>query len=336
MADFQMTPSTIFLESLDNIDHFIEMAGKPKGFKDPEFAAQFRAELFHLEGWARVHRTWPVEKERGLFEKIRQETKKLEDVLGRVDLLLSLLKEAEQKKSDVLIEVFTKELKTARRGLKHILKKDSWFEKRKSRTAKFRKRLSKIEWPSDKDHYTYLAREIVTSIGNLQRRFELEIRPELSKPLTHEILEHDVHEFRRELRWFAIYFQTGQGLFALSPMPRKLSPSDKKLVDSFKDSPFIKLPSAIYTKGWLSPLAFIELTRLIQIIGEIKDKAEKFFFMKEGLMKAGVAEPLAHQQAVAWYGDVTSTTVSKMQNVVNEYEAKLPLTQISQDLAEGF
>ncbi|RYZ76385.1 MAG: hypothetical protein EOP05_05185 [Proteobacteria bacterium] len=336
MAEFQMTPSTIFLQSTESIDHYLELAGKPKGFKDPGMAAQFRAELFHLEGWARIHRNWPVEKEREIFEKIRKETKTLEDVLGRVDLLLNLLKEAEQKKSDVLIKVFSDDLKTARRGLKHILKKDGWFDKKKSRTDKFRNRLSKIEWPSDKDHYAYLAKEIVTSIGHLQRRFEQEIRPELSKPLTHEILEHDVHEFRREIRWFAIYFQTGQGLFALSPMPKKLSVEDKKLVSAFKDSPFIKLPSAVYTKGWLSPLAYIELTRLIQIIGEIKDKAEKFFFMKEGLMKAGVAEPLAHQQAVAWYGDVTSTTVSKMQEVVDEYERKLPLKQISQDLAEGF
>lgn len=335
MTTFELTPAAVFLHSTENIDDYLERAKKPKGFQDPDLATQFRAELFHLEGWARVHRGWPQSKEQSKIESVRKEVKLLEDALGRVDLLLSLLKEAREKKSDVLEKVFEKDLKTARRGVKYVLKKRGWFSEGKSRTEKIRKKLSKIEWPSPKAHYNYLATEIVEEIGNLQRRFDQEIRPELEKPLTHEILDHDVHELRRELRWFAIYFQTGQGLFSLSPIPKKLSPADRKLVDSLKKSPFVRMPAAVYTKGWLSPVAYYELTRLIHIIGEIKDLAEKFFFMKEGLMKAGVAEPLAHQQVVAWYGDVPSLTVHDMKKVVDEFDRMQPLAQISKDLAKG-
>lgn len=330
-----LTPSAIFLQATDALDHLIEIAKKPKGFKDPSLATQFRAELFHLEGWARLHRRWENEQDRERLEKIRKDTKVLEDALGRVDLLLSLSAEAKKKKSEILEKVFADDLETAYRGLKRVLKQNGWFDQPKSRTAKFRRRLSKIAWPTDEAHYQYLAQEIVSSVSKLQQRFDLEIRPELSKPLTHEILEHDIHEFRRELRWFAIYFQTGQGLFALSPMPKKLTTEDKKLVATYKNSPFTKLPKSSMTKGWLDPLAYIELTRLIQITGEIKDKAEKFFFIKEGLMKAGVSEPLAHQQATDWYGDVTISTVEKMQKVVAEYDRKRPLNQLSQDVAKS-
>jgi hypothetical protein len=335
MADFELTPSTIFLQSTESIDRYLELAHKPKGFKDAELATQFRAELFHLEGWARLHRHWPEESERKSFEKIRKVTKTLEDILGRVDLLLALSEEAKKKKSSALETLFEKDLKAARRSLKHVLKHDDWFGDGKTRTSKFRKRLAKIEWPTPENHYRSLAAEIVQSIGNLQRRFDQEIRPALSKPLTHEILEHDVHEFRREIRWFAIYFQTGQGLFALAPLPKKLSPEEKKLVQAYKDSPFVKLPSAVYTKGWLNPVAYIELTRLIQIIGEIKDQAEKFFFMKEGLMRTGATEAEAQRQVLSWYGDVPLKTVEKMQKVAAEFESRLPLKRISQDLAEG-
>lgn len=336
MTVFELTPAAVFLHATENIDDFLERANGPKGLRDPNLATQFRAELFHLEGWARVHRGWQNEKEQRKFEKIRKETKLLEDALGRVDLLLALEKEAAEKKSEVLIEVFKKDLKTARRGLKYVLKSRDWFtDGGKSRTDKIRRKLSKIDWPSPKHHYQYLAQEIVSEIGNLQRRFDQEIRPELSKPLTHEILDHDVHELRRELRWFAIYFQTGQGLFSLAPVPKKMNGFERELITSLKKSPFVQLPSAVYTKGWLSPVAYYELTRLIQIIGEIKDLAEKFFFMKEGLMKAGVSEPLSHQQVVAWYGDVPSATVESMRKVVEEFDRTKPLAQISNDLAKG-
>lgn len=335
MADFELTPSFVFLQSTEAIDAFLDRAKKPKGFKDAKLATEFRAELFHLEGWARAHKHWKNEDERKSFEKIRKETKTLEDVLGRVDLLVSLIDEAKKRKSDDLVQLFERDLKTARRGLKSILKKDDWFSDGRSRTAKFRKRLAKIGWPKPKAHFEFIAEDIVKSIAALQRRFDDEIRPQLDKPLTYEILEHDIHEFRRELRWFAIYFQTGQGLFALSPMPKKLSAADKKLVDAYKDSPFVKLPAAVYTKGWLSPLAYIELTRLIQITGEIKDRGEKFYFMKEALMRLDWSETDAHKQVMKWYGDVPVEVPAQMKKVIEEYDRTLPLKTISRDLAEG-
>ena len=325
----------IFTESLSRLEKILKAAERPRSFKDEKTAFAARTELFKLEGWAKIHRHWPDSKERKIFEQIREQAKTLEDALGKVDVAKAFAKDLRAKDRSDLAENFDEQAKHAHKELKHILKSKEWFSKRddETRVQKMQKMISSVDWPSVDRQFDYLEKAVIKDLEEVNGLFRSEWKPKLvDASYDRETVEFTLHKFRRQLRWFAIYFQTGHGLFALAPLPNTLTSEKRKLIADYKNSAFTKLPKTRHTRREIDRIAYYELTRLIDRLGEVKDQAEGYFYLRDILIKHGESEAKAEERAEMLYGDAPIETPVATQSILAEYERFKPLSYLVQSL----
>jgi hypothetical protein len=331
------SPGAIFLKIVDRIEGRIKKAKRPRAFKDEAAATALRGELFRLEGWAKIHRHWPNKKERKIFEQIRTQTKTLEDAFGEVDVCRETAEDLLAKGQTDLAKLFDAQGELVRNKLKHILKSKDWFAPgEESRTDKMRQQLTAIEWPSTTAQVDYLILALVNDLHAFGVRYRTELKPKLLKSVyDRKILENDLHKFRRQLRWFSMYFQTADGLIRLGPVSDRLTAEKRKLIADYKENEFANLPTKKIARAQLDTLAFYELTRLIEILCPVKDQAERYFNVRDLLIKNGVSDAKATERVRLLYGDVPTQTPIETQAIMQEYERLKPLSYLAESLSES-
>ncbi|MES2965207.1 MAG: hypothetical protein V4760_15080, partial [Bdellovibrionota bacterium] len=295
------------IELVKDLDSRLRDVGRPRTLHEPRQASRFRADLFKFEGWTRLHRNWPNKDDAKTFSRFRDQSKELEDVLGAVDTANTLLTEASLRDIPALVRHQAEELHSAEQELKRILREGGWMPKLgPSRTEKIAEKLATIEWPAPNEHLKYVLTEIANEIGAFQIRFDSELRSVLlKKKYDAEIVENFVHEWRRQIRWFAIYLQTARGLVALKGLPAKPSKVEAALIEEMSGNPFAKLPMVAGARVKIDAIAYYELTRLIDGVGKIKESAELYFGMKKRLVDSGAASDADADAIVRkFYGDV--------------------------------
>lgn len=331
------TPAAVFVTIVNEIETRLKDAGRPRTLHEPRQANRLRAALFQLEGWARLHRNWPNEEEQKFFRRLRDQAKEIEDVLGATDTANSLLTEASAKDIPLLVRYLADELHEREKDLKRVLHENDWMAKEgRSRTDKLLEKLTAVGWPSAEVQIDYLGGEIAKEIAGFEKRFEDEIRPELTKSVyLHETVENFVHEWRRQIRWYAIYLQTGRGLFGLKEAPAKLSAPETQLLDEMSDNAFATLPTNANTRVKVDRVAYFELTRLIDKLGKAKEAAETFFFMKERLLASGAVQTEAKADTFArkLYGDIPEQTPKAVRALLAENDKFKPLEKLKRDIA---
>lgn len=330
------TPFSIFIATIGRIESRLKKAGRPRAFKDREVANGLRGELFKLEGWAKIHRHWPDKKERKVFEQIRFQAKALEDVFGELDLAIELAFELRAKGQTDLVKIFDEQAELSRQELKHRLKSQNWFkdEESEARIEKMRKQILGIDWPSPTVQFDFLIRSIGIDLHDLGTRYREELKPKLLKPVyDRKILENDLHKFRRQLRWISMYFQTADGLIALAPTSDRLTAEKKKLIADYAKNPFAVLPVNKSPRIKIDTIALYELTRLIELLGIVKDRAERYFHIRDVLIALGENETKASERVRLLYGDAPTETSFETQKIMTEYERLKPLSYLAQSLS---
>ncbi len=329
-------PSGIFLKTIGRIERRLSKAGRPRAFKDEEVANELRGDLFKLEGWAKIHRHWPDKKERKFFEHIRIQAKVLEGVFGAIDVTIDIASDLRAKGQTDLAQLFVERCEKARHELKHVLKSQNWFkdEDSESRVEKMRTQILAIDWPSPNAQFDFLVRALVKDLNDLGARYREELKPKLLKPIyDRKIVETDLHKFRRQLRWFSMYFQTSNGLIGLGPISDRLTAEKKKLVADYSKNPFAILPLKKSPRIEIDTVAFYELTRLVELLGTIKDRAERYFQTRDCLISAGESEVKATERARLLYGNAPVETPLETQKILAEYERLKPLSYLAQSLS---
>lgn len=235
------------------------------------FQSNGRTPVFMLEALGRVYDKLDLDAK--LFERIRLETKIVEDALGAVDFWAVLRKKAVGWSLPAGVKQLCDQWYFDACGRAWAwIKSQNWITSRYHPEAellsdKFRRKLKGIEWHARhkeaKALRKWLSKELLNTHEKVQ---ELDLTQ----------IEAGLHKARREIRWPSIYFTAVEGGFVLD---RDASPPanwDRYMAKSIVDSPFNNwnAPEADDVPIHVpAPLQYA-LSYAIDQLGVIKDKAQ--------------------------------------------------------------
>lgn len=331
------SPAAIFQKTLNRIEALLKKAKRPRAFKDDAVAFALRTELFKLEGWAKIHRHWPVKSEQKIFKAIHGHAKDLEDAFGALEVARVIAEDLRAKTRPDLADLFDERAKKERGHLKDLLKSDHWFvetDDEETRVEKTRAQLERIEWPSASSQFEYLVKAIVQDLIDVNGLYRSKWKPELLKTTYDRgTLDDALHEWRRQLRWFSMYFQTADGLFGLKPVPEVLTNEKKRVLTDYANNVFANLPVKRTVQALIDKIAFYELTKIIEDIGVVKDRTERYFHIRDLLIKQGQSDAAAAECVRVLYGDVPRDVPPPTQKILAEFDKYKPLAYIAESLS---
>ncbi|MCX8080470.1 MAG: hypothetical protein N3F09_04445 [Bacteroidia bacterium] len=236
---------------------------KKKDFPDSLLKTGTRNTLFNLEGLARLD-----SKKHKKMARWLERFKKGEDLLGKLDFYL-WVKEMVKKEKLNPAEKFSIN-RDADNRLKAIRQEcEKYFDQKfdlEKWTKKILKRTEKLDLNFDKNHLEQIKESMVQEIDSLHEFLE-------ERNYTFTLMEEEVHEFRRDIRWFSIYAWALKGMIALKDK-KIFSPAQKKywIKPKTLKNPFINIPvSNEKNKIYFNKEVFLALSGMIIDVGEIKD-----------------------------------------------------------------
>lgn len=302
-----------------------------------------RLTMFNIQALGQIYENYPVEDADDFFgNTLRFEAKALEDAIGGVDKWDALLENLQGSGNTKKIEEAEYNLELAEDLLAYVLtgEKSTRLQNEKDLTSEAKKQLKKIEKVKNNSMYPNLfwvgtepslSEQLFADIENYpwlsaedDRKYVIEeLRGRLKKlqetKFDFGILEDEdekkgLHEFRREVRWFAIQVQNLNGTvnyfdtFQVNP---PICPSE-----DLAELPPVNMKYATISKSpfpqeevcGISRCLFYKLTDVVAKVGDIKDEVEDLNF-KEDLHNQ---TPKEYKDAVeAIYKSVNDTEVLK-------------------------
>lgn len=252
--------------------------------KDPQIIAQeltrdlSRIATFHIQALAKIYK-----EQDEWFEKLQEDSKELEDIIGQYkkwsDILsaaevhvsadkLNQLKSNKQKSMVLLIELLTAEDKKGR----------SWIAvpPRVSKIEHYRKKLLESHWGTEKEDFQFVVQRLILSAEKIN-----------STEFDFSALEegNGLHEFRRQLRWLTLRMQALDGVFVFT---------QDKICSNSNYAPLLTLPIAKSKYAQLpvnpkvkiycpvSQCLFLGVSELVEQVGFVKDQVEKELNLMDG------------------------------------------------------
>jgi hypothetical protein len=257
-----------------------------------------RGIIFAIEGILRLYIRHAnlSEHEEEVFTKAFNFTKKIEDLLGEVFFhqeILEYYKKQSFKKINNLENKKNKEFKKLEKYLK-----SNDFKKEFNEIVSL---LSRVDFKKEKF--------IVKAIKKEIKRIDNKINDKLSKLIfkekyTHFEIEEGVHEWRRMIRWIALYLQGHKHLFKL-----KIKNKHKHLplVKKYKNNKFCILGQGKIT---INAKHFYELSDYIVKVGDLKTKAEIPWFLKQNY-KVNIIIPRIEKESIDLLNEFKKTNLLK-------------------------
>ena len=213
-----------------------------------------RGNLFALEAIFRLHlkQAKLSSKEEDSLNQELIKAKKLEDLIGKLDLNQQVGKEQYQITDKDIIKVIQKE----------------W---NKEQTDTSLKNLSSVNWvePDTKDFLKLLKKEIKRTRKKTKKLAPLILKDEYS----YYELEEGFHEWRRAIRWISIIILSYKDFFSFE-VDEKDKYSD---LYSLRNKVFTTL-NGDESSHKVDENAFLQLSSYISRIGDIKDEAENLYY----------------------------------------------------------
>jgi hypothetical protein len=234
------------------------------------FKGGLRTPMFMLEALGRVYRHQDLDND--LFERIRTESKIIEDALGLVDYWAAI----SSKAVTWSLPAGAQQLAKAR-YLEACGRVWAWVESQNWITSRYHpdiellgdrlnRKLKNVDWLTPKRESKTLRKWLVNELHDIHEHME---------ELDLQDIEHGLHEARREVRWISIYFTAVAGGFVLdtaAPPPENWT---QYLTQEIVSNPYNQLPAPENDDEPLkvpAPLLYA-LSYLIDELGKIKDKA---------------------------------------------------------------
>jgi hypothetical protein len=275
--------------------------------------------LFMLEGLARIHRATFESKK---MEKWYNRFKKLEDLFGQIDYIYSFKKEFEKNKTIDVASVKKMELQIQEvaNTLNNILTIKNWCNNKLSKFDAF------ITDQAFKYDEVYINKIKVTYTKEIDKVIEF-VKNQQYKI---DVLETELHELRRKLRWLSIYALVFQGVFQLTKSQTNPAWSKKYMQKDIVTSPFVQLPKAI--KGIpiiaLNYDSFIALSFIISKLGILKDSGLQSYILKTNLsfsdakIKTALGKKMVAEKEIFANANSLITTFFKDDNVLSNLLVK--------------
>jgi hypothetical protein len=266
-------------------EYYLNEAEKILGQVKPEDASpgfslykmNLRTPFFMLESLSRV---FEYVYDKKIFDKLKKQTKAVEDALGNVDFfdgslqIFNKIPEINEQVSENL----KKELENARIHLDKLLIEENWLNGK--RIHKFRKNLKNFKWLKEKAQTKKIGKFYHEEISDTIKFIK-------ENPVFHD-MENQVHELRRKLRWLSIYATATRGIFQLKETNERPSFLEKYLTPDIVNSPYNQFPVNPDLKYVieLDKNRFYALSWIIQELGRIKDTG----LLNESIIRFGETE----------------------------------------------
>lgn len=255
------------------------------GFKDLSETEQaealikggLRLAAFNLQSLGRMYQDHPNTKVQKFAIDLRDQTKAIEDRLGKVDMYKNVDKPDDEKK--------------AAKKIMKTLRENNWVSESGKPGAIFGKiktSISTITWPSNEEDRLFVLQTLSDQISSVHKtKYDM------------SLLNAGLHELRRELRWITFYALSSDGLLKKSEntCPLKSTP-----LTEFADPKYSSLDSKpISGSCYMSACVYDEIAGAVGIFGKIKDRGEQIAEHDEDMLKADLAPEEIQLESKRYY-----------------------------------
>jgi hypothetical protein len=321
---------------------FLQLVSTLEGQTPDEMLTnKFRSQLFRTEGLAKLLTRYGGKK----FEELNliyDQSKALEDILGEVDMLNSMAAVAEKVEAPkILKDHLQNQLKEAKEKSRALLDSNGWISGKIQK--KMKKAIAKLDWPKNKKMTRILAESLQEFTSENRKVIRDELIPKIKKAIdknkfTEKILEEDLHDIRRRIRWMPILLNSLRGWLGYR---EQVPLSDRELSAIYakqKDNPYNQVPTDVKSKIRISPISIYVLSEFIDEIGELKDRGERLFFMTRMLVESGAVTNPREAKALSekWLmqTDGRPLDLSEISDELNSYLRLDPLKLIKDEIKE--
>ncbi len=261
----------------------------PLALVDRLLEVDARRNLFMLEGAFRLYK-------KRYDDPIKEQlaaVKAVEDQIGAVDYALAM-RDAGRGAGlpDRALAFLEAEVQGARQDLGALLA-DGWMPDADGRIpgiADLLETVTGLDWDGYADDRKYLRKE-------LSRRFDKVAGADYDM----DALEEGVHELRRQIRWFPIYFSALDGVAVLDDTRNPIPEYEPLLRDPIADSKYAKLPVSNEEPNpfRISKSLYLANTKQIGELGDLKDDGQVIEGLAHALEQSGVANSSQEARALA-------------------------------------
>lgn len=234
--------------------------------------SSIRGTAFGLQGLARVYVGYPKKEANELFERIGDSSKEIENLIGNFEKFASAKEKGKMEKA----------AKALAAGIFGVGSKADGFIDKNGDTSvfdKYLRELEKVELLSDSKDREFALK----ALANILQDVKDKDYHEMSR------LERDLHEFRRNVRWFPIGASALGGVLETSDIGKfqcdlkkqnfakdAQAGLDKFRLDNFnnKAEDLDQDPADEPKACFVSECSYAELVGVVQAFGEIKDGIE--------------------------------------------------------------
>lgn len=249
-----------------------------------------RVTAFRLQG---VLRLLQSAKELSAKDKIQTQTllkeiKSIEDAVGKMDEAYTTLQNAIKKSAP---ESKIEELRalTDKKSMEFRIQSESTGWLAKGNAIKSFGKIDFLQKLSSTEEIALFKKVIREQIIATQMEIKNELLPEFAKKdFSYDSMEHYFHEYRRQIRWIAIYFSSLPKLFSLTPYNLEgHTPEQQQILEKYKGNKYAEIASE-NSPIKIDRYTFYLQAHYIQLAGDSKDIAEEHF----KLLQAGVESEL--------------------------------------------
>lgn len=240
-----------------------------------------RTTLFKLEGLCKLYAGLHNQKR---FNKLKEQFKSLEDLLGAIDYYDAFAKEfRNNKKVPAKVKAYLQaQTREKLQSLQEILTEKGWISEDNHRLDKIHKKLQKADWMKPGEE--------MKAVGQFYQTSILEISAFLrATKFQFDNVEADVHELRRKIRWLSIYPSAMMGAIQLTEQKKAPRHLKKYLTKEIISSPFNLMPDAGDNENFLmlEKNRFLSLSWMIAELGKLKDNGLRVIATREALQQSG-------------------------------------------------
>lgn len=257
-------------------------------------SSSVRVTAFRLQGVLRLLVAAPSLSNKTLKDvtELYANIKLIEDSIGKMDEALTTLNNAIKKgAADKKIKELRKKADSQSQLVAKNYEQIGWFKKNAAEKAI--DKLSFLDKMPANEESEIVRTAITSEIVKFQTKIATELLPGMSdEEFSHDSMELNFHEFRRQIRWVAIYFSSLPQLFSLTPYTLDgHTPEQQEILIKFKGNKYAEIKSE-NSPIKIDRFTFYNLARFVQFAGDAKDVAEEHF----KLLDVGVESDLDEEQ----------------------------------------
>ncbi|MCB9073542.1 MAG: hypothetical protein H6623_07955 [Bdellovibrionaceae bacterium] len=281
-----------------------------------------RVLAFRLQGVLRLlNKSDDFKKKQGdKIHDLYSDMKTIEDVIGKMDEVLTTLKRAIEKGApeSKLAKLRAQVDAQSKRVVEDI---DSVHFFKQGGAERALEKIDFLEELHGKSEIHLVNGAIDGEIEYFQSKITEELIPGFkAEEFSHESMENYFHEFRREIRWIAIYFNSLPSIYSLTPYKTDgYTVEEQALLEEYKDSKYAQINSE-NSPVIIERVLFYKLTAYIEKAGDAKDAAEEHFKLEEAGIPNDLDETQFKKDMIQIMKQFLDDNIfEKFQDIVNQY-----------------